>query len=921
MAGKRASRRIPEWAIGLTITFVVLVTMWVRPSFLETIEHKLFDLRLKWFGSGAPAQNIALVAIDEESITKLGRWPWPRSRIAALVDLLAAKGAKVIGLGLILSEPEESSGLQALKTVEQNFQALGSVRGGSEFMQKLQELRVSLDNDAKLVGSVQKAGMVLVPGFATLEGATRGAPSSGKLSDVPEFAGKSAFTSLSMADDPAAAGAALAPRAIEMTWPIASLGQAAIGIGHINRLPDADGISRWEPLVVEYQDKFFPHFALAVSAKALGVPQDRIRVAFGSGIGLGSTFIPTDQRMRLLLNYYGGPKTFPHYSAYDVLNDKIMASAFQGKIVLVGATAPGIGDVEPTPLAPVFPGVEKHANLIANIQEGTFLTRPSWGGLYEFGAVLVIGLATSFLLPRLGAGLGSAVGGALFGGVLVAGLVLFASRGMWLGIAYPALLVVLNYMAITSRRFLKVELEKMIVEEESDEAKKLLGLTFQGKGMLDLAWEKLARIPVNEEMKGVLYNLALDFERKRQPAKALTVYERIASVDKAFRDLADRMAKVQAAAAAPAFAGIGGPRRGESTAILEGVERPTLGRYELIQELGRGAMGIVYKGLDPKINRTVAIKTVHFDDVEEAMVPQVKERFFREAQAAGGLNHPNILTIYDSGEEMDVAWIAMEFLSGKDLEVYCRKNNLLPWPRALEICAKAADALDYAHKKGVVHRDIKPANIMLLESGEVKVTDFGIARIVDSSQTKTGTVMGSPSYMSPEQFAGKKVGGRSDLFSLGVTLYEMLTGERPFQGDSIATIMYQITHSPPPPLTDHMPNIPPVFQAVIEKALAKDPDQRFQTGEDFAAALRDLKEKLDKGVIEAPPGVVFPAAHVAIASAPITATQRLEGPAPRTSETQRVQAPGAPGGADTLQFRAPSGPAEGEKTSMDLGTG
>jgi serine/threonine-protein kinase len=529
--------------------------------------------------------------------------------------------------------------------------------------------------------------------------------------------------------------------------------------------------------------------------------------------------------------------------------------------------------------------VEKHANLIANIQEGRFLTRPAWADLTELAAVLILGLLTSLLLPRLGAGLGSVLGAVLFAGVVVAGLAAFATRGIWLSIATPALLVALNYVAITSRRFLGVEREKEIVEEESDEANKLLGLTFQGKGMLDLAWEKFARIPADEEMKGVLYNLALDFERKRQPAKALTVYERIASVDKAFRDVAERMTKVQAAATSPTLAGVGGPRRGESTAILEGVERPTLGRYELVEELGRGAMGIVYKGLDPKINRTVAIKTVHFDDVEEALLPEVKERFFREAQAAGGLNHPNILTIYDSGEEMDVAWIAMEFLSGKDLERFGTKGNLLPWSKVLEICAKVADALEYAHKHGVVHRDIKPANIMLLENGEVKVTDFGIARVVSSSQTKTGVVMGSPSYMAPEQIAGKKVDGRSDLFSLGVVLYELFAGERPFQGDSIATIMFQITSSPPPPLANFVPRIPPIFQKLVEKALAKDPAQRFQTGEEVAKTLRALKDRLDKAVAQAGPAAQPPAAPLA----------------PRV---------GAAGGGATQQMTASPGPPE-----------
>jgi serine/threonine-protein kinase len=494
------------------------------------------------------------------------------------------------------------------------------------------------------------------------------------------------------------------------------------------------------------------------------------------------------------------------------------------------------------------------------------------------------------------------------------GLVAFATMGVWFPMTYPGLLVLLNYMAITSRRFLKVEREKEGLEEESDEANKLLGLTFQGKGMLDLAWGKFAKIPVDTEMKGVLYNLALDFERKRQPAKALTVYERIASAVKGFRDVADRLTKVKAAASGPAVSPVGGAKRGESTAILEGVERPTLGRYELVEELGRGAMGIVYKGIDPKINRTVAIKTVHFDDVEEAQLAQVKERFFREAQAAGGLNHPNILTIYDSGEETDVAWIAMEFRKGTDLEKYCQKANLLPWPRVLEICAKTAEALGYAHGHGVVHRDVKPANIMLLENSEVKVTDFGIARIVSSSQTKTGMVMGSPSYMSPEQISGKKVDGRSDLFSLGVVLYEMLAGDRPFQGESIATIMFQITQSAPPPVTDFVPRLPPIFQKLIEKALAKDPAQRFQTGEEMATTLKTLKERLEKALAQAGKSAGGPPRPGAGGTAPqpskssvAGATQQLAAPA--SAATQQFKAPAA--GSSTQRLEAPTDSAEG----------
>ena len=274
------------------------------------------------------------------------------------------------------------------------------------------------------------------------------------------------------------------------------------------------------------------------------------------------------------------------------------------------------------------------------------------------------------------------------------------------------------------------------------------------------------------------------------------------------------------------------------------MEKPTIGRYEIVEELGRGAMGVVYKGIDPTMKREVAIKTVHFDDVDADAIQAVKDRFFREAESAGNLNHPNIVTIYDVGEEADLAYIAMELLKGKTLEKWCKKSNLLPSKTVLKVIGQISEALDYAHRNGIVHRDIKPANIMILSKGEIKITDFGIARIQSSSHTKTGIVMGTPVYMSPEQIAGKKVDGRSDLFSLGVILYELLTGEKPFGGDSVTTIMYQIANAIPLPLKTHKPDVPPLLQSLIDMSLTKRPEDRFQTGKEFADAIRVCLAKM-----------------------------------------------------------------------------
>jgi serine/threonine-protein kinase len=250
-------------------------------------------------------------------------------------------------------------------------------------------------------------------------------------------------------------------------------------------------------------------------------------------------------------------------------------------------------------------------------------------------------------------------------------------------------------------------------------------------------------------------------------------------------------------------------------------------------------MGTVYLGRDPRINRIVAIKTLALtQEFEGGELQAVRERFFREAETAGRLSHPNIVTIFDAGEEHDLAYIAMEYLEGKDLTHYLQPGKPLPVEWVVGVIAKVADALDYAHTQGVVHRDIKPANIMYNEATRsVKVTDFGIARITASSRTKTGMVLGTPSYMSPEQLAGKHVDGRSDLFSLGVTLFEMLTGQQPFGGESLAALMYQIANNRHPEVSDLRPDLPACLSPILDKILHKDPDQRYQSGSQFRLAL------------------------------------------------------------------------------------
>lgn len=274
--------------------------------------------------------------------------------------------------------------------------------------------------------------------------------------------------------------------------------------------------------------------------------------------------------------------------------------------------------------------------------------------------------------------------------------------------------------------------------------------------------------------------------------------------------------------------------------------RKTLGTFEISREIGRGSMGIVYLGRDPASGRDVAIKTMTLaTEFNTNALEDAKERFMREARILTWLHHPDIVTIYDVGEEHGLAYIAMEFLKGVELTEHTRPGNLLPLPKTLEIMARAADALGYAHEEKIVHRDVKPGNIMYDASdNSVKVTDFGISRLVDQNATRVGLVLGTPLYMSPEQVTGKQINGLSDLFSLGSTFYQMVSGRLPFEGDTDFDVMYSVAKKPHTDILSYKPDLPECVRAAINRALEKDEEKRFQSGSEMAEAIRQCAAKL-----------------------------------------------------------------------------
>ena len=284
------------------------------------------------------------------------------------------------------------------------------------------------------------------------------------------------------------------------------------------------------------------------------------------------------------------------------------------------------------------------------------------------------------------------------------------------------------------------------------------------------------------------------------------------------------------------------------------MEVSKLGRYVIQSELGRGAMGVVYRANDTVLERTVAVKTVNMA-LEREGAERYEARFYQEARAAGGLNHPNIVTVYDVGKEDNVAYMAMEFIEGVELRSIIGDGRVLPVTQAVSIAAQVAEGLAYAHEHGVVHRDIKPANIMVVSEGPVKITDFGIARMRAATDelTQTGMMLGSPKYMSPEQVIGKRADHRSDIFSLGVILYEMLTGGGPFNGENVTALMYQIVNFAPPAPSAVNPAVPELLDFIVAKMLAKPLEERYQTASDLAQDLRNCERQISSPIAATQP--------------------------------------------------------------------
>lgn len=828
---KSASFWRADWFVGVLVVSAVIV-LHLTTDFIGTLERRFYDFA-STSTARQPSDRIAVIAIDDQSIANLGRWPWSRDIHAQLIDQLAAAKARTIVHTAFFFEPQVDRGLSYIRKMKAVLASTADPAGATSAANEqlagvIAEAEVALDTDGQLADSLRKADNVILPSFYTL-GEPQGKPDA----PLPAFALNSAL------NDPAGYSVA----ALRGQQPIESLGLAAAGVGHLNLLQDVDGAIRQEPLLVNYYGQAVPSVALLAAAKSLNLGSADIQLHAGESVQLGKLRVKTDAAALMLPQFYkgrDGKSAFAVDSFYDVLTGKIPAAKYADKIVIIGATAAGVGTQFAVPGNPALSPAETIAHITSSILSGHFIVQPGWGLWATLGVLLLVMAYVVAALPRLSAGMAALMTGLLFIALLGAEFGLLSGSALWLKLVFPATLLLIGHLALTTKRFLMTEADKLKTDEESAETNRMMGLALQGQGQLDMALDRFRRVPLGDAVMGNLYSLALDFERKRQFNKAEAVYELMATYNENYKDLKVKLNRVKNLSETVMLGGSGAHPGG--TMLLAGgaVEKPMLGRYQVEKELGKGAMGVVYLGRDPKIGRVVAIKTMALgEEFEGADLVDARERFFREAETAGRLQHQNIVTIFDAGEEHDLAFIAMEFLKGKDLVEFCKPGHLLPVPTVLSIVARVAEALAYAHRQQVVHRDIKPANIMYeLASDTVKVTDFGIARITDSSKTKTGLVLGTPSFMSPEQLSGKKVDGRSDLYSLGVMLFQLLAGVLPFRGESMAELMFKIANEEAPDIRLVRNDLSPSLATVVALSLSKRPQDRYQDGDQMAQGVR-----------------------------------------------------------------------------------
>lgn len=810
----------------------------------------MYDRSLRASDKTPPA-DLVIVTIDDASIARLGPLPWQHNIHAQLLGKLHEAGAPLVAFTMPFGEAQNNSGVEQLKAAIDLLQSdeLANSAQAAQLKKLLDSSVADFDQSTTLAKAIESHGNVVLPIEAHLAGSTAEA-------DTLAAAAAEKFASITNDKTFIAGDTELldgAPVSAELYLPPALFTNPARTIGHVAFETDRDGILRSDTAAIRIGNRLLPSLSVVVAAAMQGVESPQVTIDEDALLGFGKKRFQLDDQLRWNPQFFpsAGVHAVTQISYLQVLSGEVDPAQLRGKTVLVGVIGSAATGKVASPIGTEMALVEAIASSVSSLRLSQSYRHPAWAPVLE--ALIALGIvALAFMVyPKASLTTASIITLIAVIGLVLIEISLLNFGGIWLKLMLPAFAALGAASGLGIKALVRRARTPRGQGVDGVESLRMLGLTFQGQGQLDLAYETFRRCPNDTQSMDLLYLLGQDYERRRQFNKAGEVYTHLASVDINYKDIVqrrDRMKRADIAQSASAT-----PTAKASTRQVPGYEPPTvpiperqssgkqsLGRYEIERELGKGAMGVVYLGRDPKINRVVAIKAIALaEEFADDDLADARARFFREAEMAGRLNHPGIVTVYDAGEDRGLAYIAMEYLRGEHLSHYAEPIHLLPIARVLSLIARVADALDYAHKQNVVHRDIKPANIMFnKDTDELKLTDFGIARLTDTSRTKTGIVLGTPSFMSPEQLEGRPLDGRSDLFGLGITLYQLLTGQLPFRADSMTRLMQKIATEEHVPLRSLRPELPEMAEQIVSRALAKSAVDRYQTGAEMATALR-----------------------------------------------------------------------------------
>ncbi len=801
-----------SYILYLLITILVVILYVNDFGPLNGMQQSVNDFLCRATASEDVRPNIAVVSIDARSQKKFGAWPWHHDLVADLMAAAAGAHPKALVMDAELMEDarEDSSGYTDILAGQLTWMenvvlpydiALSTFRSDKTSNPKYLYAN-SITVDSKL-GMIDEAGTLNVR---------------------------------------------------KVFLPAEKLLQDKVELGFDYTAPDEDKSLRHQAMVMNYEGYCYPSLPLLASAMYLGVTPDQIKLNQGKTIQLGSQrTIPIDDQGQYFIKFSKGTP-FVKFSAADVLADGFNFDVLKGKLVIIGVDDPDVNESFSSPVSGKTSELMIKASVMDNIINDNMLKVQTGTSTANMIILFALGALCAFILPRITL---------LFRVVVLAGSVIVIANINYFMVAsfhtlpqlvYFALQVVLFMFAsplldtniLAAAQIASAETKKSPKPKSSRQSELAAPVRELRANPTDPSEEKTAVLNTRDQAPFDHQTISLESENQKTGATASETDSGetpLSDSDQTPRpELADAF-KEALSDSAKLMADANRNLTHDSGGLTTGEELKKLGRYQVTAILGKGAMGTVYKGIDPAINRPVALKTIRLDFVNDpAEFEELKERLYREAQAAGKLSHPNIVTIYDVGSEGSLQYIAMEYLEGQTLENLIKKRAKFSYKIIAQIITQICSALDYAHERGIIHRDIKPANVMVLSDYRVKVMDFGIARIDSNSMTKTGIAMGTPNYISPEQLKGLTIDRRADLFSLGVMMYEMLLGRRPFRGENITSLIYSILHHDPQKPSEVNPQIPLLFDQIIMKSLKKPPQDRYQKASDIAADLHDFVE-------------------------------------------------------------------------------